>query len=89
MGTSKSIISALGVIAAGLATAACGNGAERANTASGASLPRGSEKVDLNPADFTTNIDNPYWPMKPGSRWVFRESDTEGSNERVVVKVTD
>ncbi|MDQ3587106.1 MAG: hypothetical protein M3375_01955 [Actinomycetota bacterium] len=91
MSRSKPITSALGVLAAGLALAACGNGAEstRSAKASGSSLPQGSEKVDLNPADFTTNIDNPYWPMKPGSKWVFRESDTEGTKEKVVVEVTD
>jgi hypothetical protein len=27
--------------------------------------------------------------MKPGSRWVYRESDTEGGREKVVVEVTD
>ena len=40
------------------------------------------------PADFTTRIDNPYWPMKPGSRWVYRETDSEGARQRVVVTVT-
>jgi hypothetical protein len=29
------------------------------------------------------NITNPYWPMKPGTRWVYRE----GANQRVVVTV--
>jgi hypothetical protein len=43
----------------------------------------------LDPADFTTEIDNPWWPMKPGSRWVYRETDTEGANQRVVVTVTN
>jgi hypothetical protein len=52
-------------------------------------LPQGSETVNLNPADFTTDIDNPYWPMKPGSRWVYRETDSKGSKRRVVVTVTD
>jgi hypothetical protein len=42
----------------------------------------------LAPADFTTRIDNPYLPMRPGSRWVYRETDTGGTVERVVVKVT-
>ena len=51
-------------------------------------LPQGAEPVQLDPATFTTAIDNPYWPMRPGSRWVYRESDTEGTNERVVVEVT-
>jgi hypothetical protein len=40
------------------------------------------------PADFTTKIDNPYWPMRPGSRWVYRETDSEGARQRVVVTVT-
>ena len=40
------------------------------------------------PADFTTRIDNPYWPMKPGSRWVYRETDSDGARQRVVVTVT-
>jgi hypothetical protein len=51
-------------------------------------LPRGSEPVNLNPADFTTRIDNPYWPMRKGSRWVYRETDAEGTRQRVVVTVT-
>ena len=52
-------------------------------------LPQGSEPVKLDPADFSTNIDNPYWPMSPGSKWVYSETDTEGTNEKVVVEVTD
>ena len=43
-----------------------------------AALPHGSEPANLDPADFTTRIDNPYWPMRPGSRWVYRETDAEG-----------
>ncbi len=42
----------------------------------------------LAPGDFTTRIDNPYLPMRPGSRWVYRETDTDGTVQRVVVKVT-
>jgi hypothetical protein len=41
------------------------------------------------PAQFTTRIDNPYWPMAPGSRWVYRETDTHGAVQRIVVRVTD
>ena len=33
-------------------------------------------------------IDNPYFPLAPGSRWVYRETATDGSEQRVVVKVT-
>jgi hypothetical protein len=39
------------------------------------------------PANFTTRIDNPYWPMRPGTRWVYRETDSEGARQRVVVTV--
>jgi len=59
-----------------------------AGSSSQGDLPQGSEPVKLDPADFSTNIDNPYWPMKPGSRWVYSEIDTDGTKERVVVTVT-
>lgn len=52
-------------------------------------LPQGAEPVELDPADFSVKIDNPYWPMAPGSRWVYREKDGEGGVNRVVVTVTD
>jgi hypothetical protein len=55
---------------------------------SGNDLPQGSEPVKLDPADFTTRIDNPYWPMAPGDKWVYRETDS-GSEQRVEVTVTD
>ena len=51
-------------------------------------LPQGSETIHLDPDEFTTTIDNPYWPMKPGSRWVYRETDAEGTRHKVVVTVT-
>jgi len=51
-------------------------------------LPQGGEPVDLNPSDFTTQIDNPYWPMDPGTRWTYRETDEEGAKLEVVVTVT-
>jgi hypothetical protein len=56
--------------------------------AEAAELPKASERVNLDPADFTTTIDNPYWPMTPGSRWVYRERGGTGPTNRVVVTVT-
>lgn len=53
-----------------------------------AALPQGSESVELDPANFTTEIDNPYWPMAPGTSWVYRETDAEGNQQRVEVTVT-
>jgi hypothetical protein len=57
--------------------------------ASPASLPQGAEPVQLDPADFSTRIDNPYWPMTPGSTWVYVETDTDGGRQRNTVTVTD
>jgi hypothetical protein len=37
---------------------------------------------------FSTHIDNPYLPMAPGSRWVYHETATDGTSQRVVVRVT-
>ncbi len=90
------IASALAVAA--LVPVACGgdssssdSGGQASSTSSAATssagtstLPQGGESVNLNPADFTTKIDNPYWPMSPGSRWVYREGPM-----KVVVTVTD
>ena len=47
-------------------------------------LPQGSEPVELDPADFTTKIDNPYWPMPRGAKWVYLSD-----RERIVVEVTN
>jgi hypothetical protein len=78
------------VLAAAVAVAGCGGSDEGASAAPASSeLPQGSKSVELDPADFTTEIDNPWWPMKPGSRWVYRETDQEGGEARVVVTVTD
>jgi hypothetical protein len=47
----------------------------------------GDDQQPREPRRYTTDIDNPYWPMKPGGRWVYRES--EGSSvKKVVVTVT-
>ena len=52
-------------------------------------LPQGDEPVQLDPADFVAEIDNPYWPMKPGNRWVYNETDAEGNEMQVEVTVTN
>ena len=52
-----------------------------------AALPQGSEPVNLDPAQFTTTIDNPYFPLVPGDRYVYRETDGK-ARERVVVSVS-
>jgi hypothetical protein len=42
----------------------------------------------INPADFVTVIDNPYFPLTPGSIYVY-DGITEKGNEHVEVTVTD
>jgi hypothetical protein len=51
-------------------------------------LPQGSQPVVLRQADFTTTIDNRYWPMRPGARWVYHEPGDNGRPQRDVVTVT-
>ena len=78
----RSSLLALTVVPLVLLAAGCGSGDESA-------LPQGSEPVRLDPADFVSQIDNPYWPMAPGSTWVYEETDAEGNVQRVEVTVTE
>ena len=86
------IAAGIGSIAAALTIAACGGGESTAGAEAGRAqdrgLPQGSEPSKLDPADFTIDIDNPYWPMRPGSRWVYRETEPGGPPQKVVVTVT-
>jgi len=84
------------VIAAGFA--ACGGDDETTTVteraaggepAASSGLPQGSEPVELDPSEFTTQIDNEYWPMAPGTRWVYEETQGSGPPQRVVVTVTN
>jgi len=65
--------------AVGVVVAACGGGGAVIDPGDG-----GDYTVSLDPADFVAKIDNPWFPLVPGSRWVY-----EGDGERVEVVVTD
>ena len=82
-------VAALAVAAAGLSGVTAGASASSASYGDPCPrpLPQGSEEVTLDPADFVDRIDNPYWPMAPGSVWVYREADTRGNAARVRVEV--
>jgi len=72
--------------AAALALGACGDD-ENESSDRAAALPQGSEPVEIEPADFSPDITNRYWPMRPGTRWVYRESE-DGERLKVVVTAT-
>jgi len=88
----KTAFAAMATLAA-LAISACGEDAtpEAPGTVpgTGAGLPQGSEPADLDPADFTTKIDNPYLPLAAGSRWVYAETEAGEPDQKVVVEVLD
>jgi hypothetical protein len=75
---------------AAFAAGGCGSDDDGSSGSGGAqsSLPQGSEPVSLDPTDFTTDIDNPYLPLAPGSKWVYREREG-GTTTRVVITVTN
>ena len=41
----------------------------------------------IDPADFSTTIDNPYMPLKPGTTWIYEGQSPDGAS-RVEVVVT-
>jgi hypothetical protein len=42
----------------------------------------------IDPANFVDAVDNPYFPLVPGTRWVY-EGTSEGEAERIEVEVLD
>jgi hypothetical protein len=82
------MVIALVLVSVAFAVAACGGDDDGAAKGTGSDLPQGSDSVDLDPSDFTIRIDNPYRPMAPGSRRVYRDTDTDGTVQRVETTVT-
>ena len=58
------------------------------SAASEAALPQSAEPVELDPADFTAEVTNPWFPLEPGTRWTYRETTEDGEVVRVVVTAT-
>ncbi len=54
----------------------------------GSDLPQGSEPYDIDPKDFTADITNPYFPMTPGRRWIYREVEPDGAVQEIVLIAT-
>jgi hypothetical protein len=49
----------------------------------------GNYSVNIDPAQFTSVVDNPYLPTLPGARWVYEATNEDGEVERTVVEVLD
>jgi hypothetical protein len=85
-----------GAVAASIAVllpalAGCGSSDESSSAAepSGTNtFPQSNEPSNLNPADFSTTIDNPYFPLPVGARWQVRVTDQEGLLQHQVITVT-
>ncbi len=82
--------SRLAAVAVGAAAllAGCGGDETKPAGSSGSGLPQGDEPVKLDPAGFSADVNNRYWPMKPGTRWTYREVDEKGKRLKVVVTAT-
>jgi hypothetical protein len=89
------------VIAAMLTRAACTSGPSApsgANTPISSALdstpmpepplPIGADQVNLDPADFSADVTNPFWPMKPGTRWTYRNVENGQPPQDIEVVVT-
>jgi hypothetical protein len=72
------------------ALAGCGSGGESSTAAQsgGSAVPQSSEAANLDPADFSTRIDNPYFPLPVGARWHVRVTDQEGLVQNEVITVS-
>ncbi len=68
--------------------AVAGAQAKTGGNAASCALPQGREHAKIDPAGFTTKIDNPWWPMAQGSRWIYRETAPDGSKVKDVVTVS-
>jgi hypothetical protein len=82
------------VMFAGVLAAGCGSGNQPASgqsTPTDAPPPARAATVDpanINPADFVTSIDNPFFSLRPGAKFRYEATTDEGS-EVVVVEVTN
>lgn len=47
-----------------------------------------NNSAGINPADFVTGVNNPFFTLTPGTTFVYEGEDDEGETERIVVEVT-
>lgn len=75
------------IVIGGLAVTACSGPARTpAATPTSAATGGGTYAPHIDPAAFTTTVTNPYLPLRPGMRWVYRTKTDEGI-QRTIVEV--
>lgn len=97
MSTRRTVLSVATVLVVALIGGACTEASPRSGAdpeesvsfAGRSELPQGADPVDLDPAEFTTEIDNPYFPLEPGTRLTYRETESGDELEVVVIVTTD
>jgi hypothetical protein len=89
MGSCRVSLAFVGMVMALVLVAGC----NASSGSSGGSVHNTAQKThkayapNINPADFTTKIDNRYFPLKPGTTFVYR-GKFHGAAERDVMAVT-
>jgi hypothetical protein len=85
-------LTAAALVAATLAVTGCSSGSDAAKEPDlprvSSTLPVGGDPVQVDPANFVAAVTNPWWPMPVGARWVYRETDGEGTVTVDTVEVT-
>jgi hypothetical protein len=81
----RPLVGAWLVVAAAVLLAACGSGPEPSPPSGVDGLRVPTPSAD--PADFVDRIDNPWLPLEPGTRWVYRSQGEDP--ETITVTVTD
>src|SRR5919109_178546 len=69
--------------------AGCGSGDSSSGESGTNTFPQAGEPANIDPADFSTTVDNPYFPLPVGARWVVRVTNQEDIEQRQVITVTD
>src|SRR5919112_4916019 len=78
----------LGVLVAAVLVLAAGLGGIASGMTGGATgAPQQAYAPHINPSGFTTKIDNKYYPLKPGTTFVY-QGNSGGNPERDVMTVT-
>jgi hypothetical protein len=84
----RTVVASLGaIVAAALSMVACQPSSPDPSSDLPAALASGEAYRPLiDPAEFTATVDNPWFPLVPGTRWVLRGSgDAEGELDEITV----